>query len=427
MSTSNPTGFPITIYSIPSDANLLADEQVSFARGQQHNQADVTDAIELMSAKDAYTYLFYETKKCCPHAYHAPSSMHTFLAIDLIADKLLKAIGSIHSLEKEHLQLNSQDSSICRALQMEKLVLESLEQRLRMSSSNGQTDTAREYLESGGRILLNKARTWIEQDGCMSTPPPSLSLWSLSYPDQISVTPERTYHIITRRPTPIPLGEKYIPTVPTSPILQESSHSSPRSIESNPKPLSPPSSPPRPVPNTQARRLTNWRGAQRGRQEAILRIPAARTPSKRQSRMSKGQKGSPPGAMHRPETGSPSNPINVDDDAAMINQLYTGTYDLGDDNPTTPQSDTSSNTRQKYHQGVCNNTPYCQNCGWSDHCTYYCEAYYCPNCDRRAPGHSFNWCPICREDKDRILMEGLHGDVSYDDSYNINGKGTKFW
>ncbi|EGN94837.1 hypothetical protein SERLA73DRAFT_143714, partial [Serpula lacrymans var. lacrymans S7.3] len=65
--------------------------------------------------------------------------------------------------------------------------------------------------------------------------------------------------------------------------------------------------------------------------------------------MLKGQKDSPPGAMHRPETDSPSNPINVDDDAAMIDQLYAGMYDLGDDDPTTPQSDTSSNTRQRYH------------------------------------------------------------------------------
>ncbi|EGO03147.1 hypothetical protein SERLA73DRAFT_129392, partial [Serpula lacrymans var. lacrymans S7.3] len=65
--------------------------------------------------------------------------------------------------------------------------------------------------------------------------------------------------------------------------------------------------------------------------------------------MSKGQKDSPPGAMHKPKTGSPSNPINVDDDAAMINQLYTGTYNLGDDDPTTSQSNTSSNTQQRYH------------------------------------------------------------------------------
>ncbi|EGN99704.1 hypothetical protein SERLA73DRAFT_135060, partial [Serpula lacrymans var. lacrymans S7.3] len=58
--------------------------------------------------------------------------------------------------------------------------------------------------------------------------------------------------------------------------------------------------------------------------------------------MSKGKKDSPSGAMHRPETGSPSNPINVDNDAAMIDQLYAGTYNLGDDDPTTPQSNTSS-------------------------------------------------------------------------------------
>ncbi|EGO20028.1 hypothetical protein SERLADRAFT_442830 [Serpula lacrymans var. lacrymans S7.9] len=114
MSTSNSTSFPITTYSIPGDANWLADERVSFACGQRHNQADITDAIELMSAKDAYTYLFYETEKCCPYAYHALSSMHTFLAIDLIADELLKAIDSIHSLESEHSRLNSQDLSICR-------------------------------------------------------------------------------------------------------------------------------------------------------------------------------------------------------------------------------------------------------------------------------------------------------------------------
>ncbi|EGO04920.1 hypothetical protein SERLA73DRAFT_68578 [Serpula lacrymans var. lacrymans S7.3] len=142
--------------------------------------------------------------------------------------------------------------------------------------------------------------------------------------------------------------------------------------------------------------------------------------------MSKGQKDSPPGTMHRPETGSPSNPINVDDNAAMIDQLYTGTYNLGDDDPTTPQSDTSSNTRRRYHKGVRNNAPYCQNCGWSDDRTYYCEAYYCPDCDRHAPGRSFNWCPIRREDEDRILMEGLHGDVSYDNSYNMDSKGTEF-
>ncbi|EGN97229.1 hypothetical protein SERLA73DRAFT_74940 [Serpula lacrymans var. lacrymans S7.3] len=85
MSTSNSTGFPITTHLIPSDTNLLADKRVSFARGKRHNQADVTDTIELMSAKDAYTYLFYKTKKCCPHAYYALSSMHTFLAIDLRA------------------------------------------------------------------------------------------------------------------------------------------------------------------------------------------------------------------------------------------------------------------------------------------------------------------------------------------------------
>ncbi|EGO18792.1 hypothetical protein SERLADRAFT_443763 [Serpula lacrymans var. lacrymans S7.9] len=143
--------------------------------------------------------------------------------------------------------------------------------------------------------------------------------------------------------------------------------------------------------------------------------------------MSKGQKDSLPGAVHRPETGSPSNPINIDDDAAMIDQLYTGMYNLGDDNPTTPQSDTSSKTRQRYHKGIRNNALYCQNCSWSDHRTYYCEAYYCPNCARCALGHSFNWCPIRREDEDRILMEGLHGDVSYNNSYNIDGKGTKFW
>ncbi|EGO25836.1 hypothetical protein SERLADRAFT_437562 [Serpula lacrymans var. lacrymans S7.9] len=118
--------------------------------------------------------------------------------------------------------------------------------------------------------------------------------------------------------------------------------------------------------------------------------------------MSKSPKDSPPGTMRRPEAGSPSNPINVDN-ADMVNQLYAGTYNLGDDDCPTPQSNTSSNTRQKYYQ-----------------------AYYCPDCDHYAPGHSFNWCPIRRENKDRILMEGLHGDVSYNDSYNMDGEGTKF-
>ncbi|EGN95304.1 hypothetical protein SERLA73DRAFT_77324 [Serpula lacrymans var. lacrymans S7.3] len=48
MSTSNSTSFPITTYSIPGDANLLANKRVSFARGQRHNQADITNAIELI-------------------------------------------------------------------------------------------------------------------------------------------------------------------------------------------------------------------------------------------------------------------------------------------------------------------------------------------------------------------------------------------
>ncbi|EGO02275.1 hypothetical protein SERLA73DRAFT_71419 [Serpula lacrymans var. lacrymans S7.3] len=340
--------------------------------------------------------------------------MHTFLAIDLIADKLLKAIDSIRSLENEHSWLNSQDSSICWALRMEKLVLESLERRLRMSSLNGQTDAAREYLESGGRILLTKAHTRIERDGCTTTPPPGLSHQSRLYLDWTSVTPERTYHIITRRPSPIPPGGKYISTAPTSPAGHQLNLSPPTSTLSSPKPPPSQSPPPRPVQNAQTCHLTNQRGTWRGHQETILQIPAVRTPSKRQSCTSRSQKGSPPGATRRPETGSPSNPINVDDNAAMIDQLYAGMYNLGDDDPTTPQSDTSSNTRQKYHEGICNNAPYYQICGWSNHCTYYCEAYYCPDCDCCAPGHSFNWCPIRREDEDRILMEGLHGDVSYD-------------
>ncbi|EGO18790.1 hypothetical protein SERLADRAFT_443761 [Serpula lacrymans var. lacrymans S7.9] len=107
MSTSHSTGFPITTYSVPGEANMLANEQMSFARGQQHNQADVSDTIELMSAKNAYIYLFYETEKRCPHAYHTLSSMHNFLAIDLVADELLKAIDSLHSLENERSQLSS--------------------------------------------------------------------------------------------------------------------------------------------------------------------------------------------------------------------------------------------------------------------------------------------------------------------------------
>ncbi|EGO01351.1 hypothetical protein SERLA73DRAFT_72297 [Serpula lacrymans var. lacrymans S7.3] len=425
MSTSHSTGFPITTYSVPGEANMLADKRVSFARGQRHNQADVSDAIELMSAKNAHVYLFRETEKRYPDAYHALSSLYTFLNIDLVADELLKAIGSLHSLENEHSRHNNQDSSICRALRMEKLVLESLERRLRMNSLSGQTDAAKAYLELGGKILLTEARTRIERDGYTSTPPPGLSRRSPLHPDQISVTPELTYPTATPQPPPTQLAEKYIPTVPTSPTSQGSNPSSPRSTGSNPEPLPPQSPLPRPVPNAQTRRLTKRRGARLGRQEVILQIPAVRTPSNRQSHTSKSPKDSPPGVTHRPETGSPSNPINVDD-ADMIDQLYAGTYNLGDDNPPTPKSDTSSNTRQKYHQGVRDNAPYCQNCGWSDHRTYYCKAYYCPDCDRRAPGHSFNWCPIRRENEDRILMEGLHGDVSYDDSYNMDGEGTKF-
>ncbi|EGO22835.1 hypothetical protein SERLADRAFT_439605 [Serpula lacrymans var. lacrymans S7.9] len=80
MSTSNSTGFPITTHLIPSDTNLLADKRVSFARGKRHNQADVTDTIELMSAKDAYTYLFYKTKKCCPHALNTFFGKRAFAA-----------------------------------------------------------------------------------------------------------------------------------------------------------------------------------------------------------------------------------------------------------------------------------------------------------------------------------------------------------
>ncbi|EGN91204.1 hypothetical protein SERLA73DRAFT_80912, partial [Serpula lacrymans var. lacrymans S7.3] len=119
MSTSHSTGFPITTYSVPGEANMLADERVSFARGQRHNQADVSDAIELMSAKNAHVYLFRETEKRYPDAYHALSSLYTFLNIDLMADELLKAIDSLHSLESEHSRHNNQDSSICRALRME--------------------------------------------------------------------------------------------------------------------------------------------------------------------------------------------------------------------------------------------------------------------------------------------------------------------
>ncbi|EGO00513.1 hypothetical protein SERLA73DRAFT_71535 [Serpula lacrymans var. lacrymans S7.3] len=231
--------------------------------------------------------------------------------------------------------------------------------------------------KQSGKILLTEARTRIEQDGCTGTPPPNLSHRSLLYPEQTSVTLEPTYHIVTQQPPSTLSVEKYIPTVPTSPISQELNPSSPCSIGSNPKPQTSQLPPPRPVPNSLSRRrLMNQRGAQHGRQEVILQIPAGRTPLKRQSHTSGSQKNSPPGC--------PSNPINVDD-TDMINQLYAGTYDLEGDDPPTPQSNTSSNTRQKYHQGVCNNAPYCQNCGWSNHCTYYCKADYCPNCDRCAP------------------------------------------
>ncbi|EGO25835.1 hypothetical protein SERLADRAFT_437561 [Serpula lacrymans var. lacrymans S7.9] len=240
MFTSHSTGFPITTYSVPGEAN----KRVSFARGQQHDQADISDTIELMSARNAYVYLFYKTEKCYPNAYHAFSSMHTFLAIDLVADELLKAIDSLHLLESKHSLLSSPDSSIRRALWMEKLVLESLQRCLRMNSLSGQTDAAKAYLELGGRTLLTEAHTRIERDGCLSTPPPGLSHRSLLYPDRTSVTPERTYHIVTRQPPPTQLAEKYIPTIPTSPISQELSTSSPRSTGGNPKPQPPQSPPP---------------------------------------------------------------------------------------------------------------------------------------------------------------------------------------
>ncbi|EGN97285.1 hypothetical protein SERLA73DRAFT_74992 [Serpula lacrymans var. lacrymans S7.3] len=181
-----------------------------------------------------------------------------------------------------------------------------------MNSSSGQTDAARAYFELGGRTLLTEACTQIEQDGCTSTPPPGLSHRSLLYPDWTSVTPERTYHIVTQQPSPTQLAEKCSPTIPTSLISQESSPSSPHSTGLNPKPHPPQLPSPQPEPDMAG----------------------------------KNPKDSPPGATHRPEVGSPSNPINIDD-ADMINQLYAGTYDLGDDDPPTPQSNTSSNTRQK--------------------------------------------------------------------------------
>ncbi|EGO04968.1 hypothetical protein SERLA73DRAFT_68620 [Serpula lacrymans var. lacrymans S7.3] len=337
MSTSNSTGFPVTTYSVPGEANMLANNRVSFPHGQQHNQANVSDAIELMSAKDAYIYLFYKTEKRYPHAYHALSSMHTFLAVDLRA-----FVAQQSGLEYLSGTPDGKMSFGIFGTTLEDELLEWANGRGKgifgirredLANRSAHTDRARQF-----------------------------------------ATPKLTYHIVAQQPPSTLSAEEYIPTVPTSPILQGSSPSSPRSIGSNPKPPTSQSPPPRP-------------------QEVILQIPAT---------------------------------INVDD-ADMINQLYAGTYDLGDDNPPTPQSDTLSNTRQKYHQDVHNNAPYCQRCGWSDHCTYYCKAYYCPNCDRHAPGHSFNWCPIRMENKDRVLMEGLHGDVSYDDSYNMDGEGTKFW
>ncbi|EGO03071.1 hypothetical protein SERLA73DRAFT_131559 [Serpula lacrymans var. lacrymans S7.3] len=77
---------------------------------------------------------------------------------------------------------------------MEKLVLDSLERRLRMSSLSGKTDAARAYLKLGRRTLLTEVCMWIERDSCTSTPPPGLSRQSLLYPDWTSVTPEHTYH-----------------------------------------------------------------------------------------------------------------------------------------------------------------------------------------------------------------------------------------
>ncbi|EGN96211.1 hypothetical protein SERLA73DRAFT_76189 [Serpula lacrymans var. lacrymans S7.3] len=325
MSTSHSTGFPVTTYSVPGEANMLANDQVSFTRGQQHNQADVSDAIELMSAKDAYIYLFYETEKCYPHVYHTLSSMHTFLAIDL------------------------------RAFAAQQSGLEYL----------SGTPDGKISFGIFGMTLEDELLEWADRRG--------KGIFG------ISETAVRVL-LVTQQPPPTQLAGEYAPTVPTSPILQESNHFSPHSNGSNPKPRPSQSPPPQPVPNAQTCCLMNRRGAQCSRQELILQIPAARTPSKCQSHTLKKQKGSLPGAMRSPEAGSPSNPINVDD-AKMIDQLYTGTYDLGDDNPPTPQFNTSSNTQRKYHQGVRNNAPYCQICGWSDYRTYYCEAYYCPDCN----------------------------------------------
>ncbi|EGO20789.1 hypothetical protein SERLADRAFT_442135 [Serpula lacrymans var. lacrymans S7.9] len=398
MSTSNSTGFPITTYSIPGDADLLANERVSFACGQRHNEADIADTIELMSAKVTYTYLFYETEKRCPHAYYALSSMHTFLAIDLIADKLLKAIDSIHSLERLEYLSGTLDGKVSFGVFGTTLEDELLE----WADGLGKGIFGIRREDIAKRSSHADRVRWLYEYSSARFVPPVL----------VTPRPDQCYpgaHLPHHHPSTSthPVGGKIYSHRPNQPDLTK--------VEPLQSPFHwvEPKTTISPIISTSTK--------------VILQIPAARTPLKLQSHMSKGQKDSPPGTMHRPETGSPSNPINVDDDAAMIDQFYAGTYDLGDDDPTTPQSDTSSNTQQRYHKGVRNNTPYCQNCSWSDHRTYYCEAYYCPDCDRRAPGHSFNWCPIRREDEDRILMEGLHGDVSYNDSYNMDSEGTKFW
>ncbi|EGN96469.1 hypothetical protein SERLA73DRAFT_76426 [Serpula lacrymans var. lacrymans S7.3] len=395
MSTSNSTGFPVTTYFVPSEANMLADNRVSFARGQQHNQANVSDAIELISAKNTYVYLFYKTEKCYPHAYHALSSMHTFLAIDL------RAFAAQQS-GLEYLS-GTPDGKISFRIFGTTLEDELLEwadghgkgifgiRREDLANRSAHADRVRRLFEYSSTRFVPPVPIIPRADQCY----PGAHLTHCHSTTSVHPVSGRIHSHRPNQPnlarveplqSPFHWVEPKTTNIPVTSTLTSVKRPNPSSSD---KPTRSPTRPERsdtPDPH---------------RENSIETAVS-------------------------PKPGSPSNPINVDD-TDMINQLYAGTYNLGDDNPPTPQSDTSSNTRQKYHQGVRNNAPYCQHCGWSDHRTYYCEAYYCPDCDRRTPGHSFNRCPICMENKDRVLMEGLHGDVSYDNSYNMDGEGTKFW
>ncbi|EGN99440.1 hypothetical protein SERLA73DRAFT_73962 [Serpula lacrymans var. lacrymans S7.3] len=282
MSTSNSTGFPITTYSIPGDANLLADERVSFARGQRHNQANITDAIELILNTFVGKRAFAAQQSGLEYLSGTPDgkvSFGIFVGMTL-EDELLKWADR---LGKGIFGIRRED----------------------IAKQNLHADRARR--------LYKYSSTWFV--------PPVL----------VAPRPDQCYpraHLPHHHPSTYahPVGGKIYSHHPNQPDLTR--------VE----PLQSPFHWVKPKTTI-------------SRQEVILQIPAAKTPSKWQSCMSKGQKDSLPGAMHRPETGSPSNPINVDDDAAMIDQLYAGMYNLGDDNPTTPQSNASSNTRQRYREG----------------------------------------------------------------------------